>query len=75
MPVRFRLSPEAARYAAKHLRYGSWILTATFCGMGLRQHEPVDYGIGVVILLGSAALSAKLIAIAEARERGCTPPR
>lgn len=75
MPVRFSLSPEAARYAAKHLRYGSWILTVTFCGMGLRRHESVDYGIAVVILLGAAALSAKLIAIAEARERGDAPPR
>ncbi len=75
MLVRFSISPEAARYAAKHLRYGSWILTATFCGMGLRRNESVDYGLAVVILLGAAAFSAKLISIAEARERGGAPPR
>ncbi|MDE2104310.1 MAG: hypothetical protein KGL39_44140 [Patescibacteria group bacterium] len=75
MPLKLSLSSEAARYAARHARYGSWILTITFCGMGLRRHEPVDYGFAVLIFLGAAALSAKLVAVAEAKERGCSPSR
>ncbi len=75
MPLKFSLPPDAARYAAKHVRYGSWILTATFCGMGLRRHEPLDYGAAVLIFYGAAVLSAKLNAVAEAKERGCSPTR
>ena len=75
MPLTFSLFSETARYVAKHLRYGSWILTATFCGMGLRRHEPLDYGFAVLVFFGAAASSAKLIAGAEARERECSPSR